>query len=331
MKKKNSNAKETLLMVFAGFVIIALAVAVLYFRDDELPVRRPVVATPSVVYKRFPKLNAQVDHIFSKISDDVWVLDEAIDPQKTDKYEQVAKFSVVVNKEVLGLFEKYKNLKNVQLLKNQFGNGFRPTIFVRGVSAQLNVGEPDKFDSKYMDKLEICFFTKADQGHPDLEGQQLFYRHNWEALMVAAIKYDPIWFDGFVLHEMMHAHFAKDKALSSTARMGSDLWISEEVVAHGLEHEVLFQATKGEYGRLLDEITASKNVQTLDEFFDSLTVDDFKKLDGLFLTAGRREMNLRLTQYLYDLGNRFVAKKFDGDELEKQVIGVYRTILHISD
>lgn len=243
--------------------------------------------------------------------DDQWLLNESdldIDRSKNGQY--LANLAADYNDKVQSCFKKYESLDGVRELRPLFANKtyvsfFSPQHGGSSVAIATNVDELEKHNSQ----REIVLFSKQDLSHSRIHDHLLFYDPEWKSLMVGAVKFDPSWFDAIVLHELCHARADAEGAPSSHAAYMSDLWISEEIAAHQLERAVLNAATNDSYNCMINQIVMVKDVESLEAFHSSLTVEDYHKIDSLFYQAGMREAGTRIAQYQIDLGEAWLVSR----------------------
>lgn len=80
------------------------------------------------------------------------------------------------------------------------------------------------------------------------------YFASWKAVRMVALEIPEKFLAALLFHELYHAYVHRQGRDSATASAFSDTWISEEVEAHELEHEVLNYATGGALNRLYERI-----------------------------------------------------------------------------
>src|SRR3989338_6200802 len=125
-----------------------------------------------------------------------------------------------------------------------------------------------------------------------------------------------------------------DHSASSTAPMKSDVWCSEEVTMHELEHQVLDAAAGGKLTALIDGIigrTAATRhpVARIEATFASVTDADLEAYDDLFgiRKAGTETSGIYLAQFLASLGLRLADRLYPEDERQPAKIALYRANL----
>lgn len=99
--------------------------------------------------------------------------------------------------------------------------------------------------------LEICFVPKSEYDDRTFPSS-LFYRSDWQAIVMCGIKWPRPLFDSLLMHEMGHA-FA-DRYGSSNKDPRSTDWILEEVRMHQLGFDVIDHWTKGQYSGVARDI-----------------------------------------------------------------------------
>jgi len=205
--------------------------------------------------------------------------------------------------------------------------------FQRGGISQ-SVFQDDGTASMGLPSLEICFVPRAERGG---QPSGLWYKREWNAVMVSAIDWPEKVFPAVLLHEMGHALFAKEKRPSSVAASDTDEFISEEITMHGLEDQVLARAN-GSYRIYQQIVTLRLWTRLLDhvgpvswrDLLEKLAIDDLAELDKALGCTGcvREVAGVLFAQYLISLGVATIDSRTPEPDRQREKIALYRWLTH---
>jgi hypothetical protein len=255
---------------------------------------------------------------------DTWLIESELSDQRDLQHEidLFARFKEQMDFAI----DRNRRLPQVEQLGRQYEHKFFITLF------STMGGGTSKFVTKNLNETrldslqEVVMFGKFAENHPIIGGQLLFFKAQWNALIMGALQWaDSAWFDATFLHELYHAHQFQIQAPTSQAPMLSDLWVTEEIDAHNLEAEVLDLRTGGKLVKKIASKTHSGN--DLMSFMDSLQAKDIQEVDTLFSSAGVPESGTRLTEYELMFATEWLKQHgFSGDQLKTRQIQAYREL-----
>ncbi|HEV8601081.1 MAG TPA: hypothetical protein VGQ87_00595 [Patescibacteria group bacterium] len=220
----------------------------------------------------------------------------------------------------------------VAQLQQMFVGHIQPTFFTGVGGGASRITSPDEQEAlknvKDPRMMEVVIYGRFAYTHPKINRRLLFYDQEWRAFFMAALNFtDEAWFDAIVGHEFWHAKMDKEGAASAHQAMYSDLWVSEELDAHGVERDVLSLQTKGQYKQLLNKIVAAKSAKSTRRFLMQCQGADLLLLNGLFKPGLPEEQDQRAAQYLLDLTIAWLAQRYNGQELLEKQIEAYRLLI----
>lgn len=227
----------------------------------------------------------------------------------------------------------YRGIPEVAMQHRMFAGKFYISFYTDqfgGTSRHVFQGKPEdsQFNSSF---IEVVLYGQGQEHAARINNLPAKYDHEWRALILGAVRFSSQWSAAISLHELEHARLDREGAKSARAPFMSDLWISEELQAHGnVEREVLNEATDGRYIQQLRHIVYNKaQITSLEALHNSITLEDLLSMDEIFEQATQREAALRATQYLFDLGEIWLQGKYSGQELLKLRLANYRLISKI--
>ncbi len=230
------------------------------------------------------------------------------------------------------VLEVNAGVPEVMELKEMFGGNFYPTIFTsfQGGSSRHTIKgtKEEAIRQPQASRLEVVFFGHSSFRHPMVQGRLLFYKPEWSALFIPALRFtDDKWYDAIVVHEMTHAWAHRKGLPTATAPMLSDEWITEELWAHETEEEVLNARTNGVYKQRLRAIVTRLSARSLKRLLMKIGPSDLKQLDQLFGPGLQEERDIRAAQYLLNLCEDWLDLKYKGPELGQRRIEAYRYLI----
>lgn len=321
-QEKQSRIKKVL-------AIIAVAVVASAGIFWLITSRREAVVKSNDPMSWHPAITRSLGELQATYTSDVWLLqddrvtDEAIQNEIRVSHNYIERMNSAL--------ASYESIPEVKTLKEEFGGKFRPTVFspTAGTSRTLFSGIANPKDIEPQPgSLEVCFSPRNAENHPRIRGQLLLYDPNWRALFIGALDYpDKRWFDALAIHELWHAHLHRLGAISSTAPMRSDPWISEELAAHALEDVILNVSTQGKYVSTVHDIASKIKAVSVGDFMRQIPADDLKRLDEVFIKGSHREGRVRVATYVLTLVRDWLSQRYSGDELQQQQIQAYRMII----
>lgn len=329
---KGANSKK---IGFYTVLAIILITSMIWFfmakaKKSTQPERMQQTKTQELWFKNFKSVCHQI--LVTKAEDE-WLI-ETEKAKDENEIPKIAKLSEqIASKVELGL-QNNSSIPEVGKLNKVFGNNLRVSYFdnTSGGTIQFSTRNSTELVSTELNKQEITIYSKQSASNARINDHPLFYDKGWGSLIIAAIKWDPVWLQAVSLHELYHAKMYIDNTPSSISPPMSDLYIEEEIVAHNIEHNVLNLQTTGKYNDVIQRIVDSKNADSQKELMKQITEDDIIKIDSLFGAAGSREVGIRLTQYYFSLLNNWVDnKKFNKEKTLQEKIDNYRLIVSTGD
>jgi hypothetical protein len=201
---------------------------------------------------------------------------------------------------------------------------FLATEFINNNSVSVRRTSENIYDLK--DALEICFIPKSEFLKYQLPSR-LYYRQEWNAVMMAAIRWPDAFFSAVLMHEMGHAFYYKIGKCSPANSQG---WFEEEVIMHELEAAVLDQYSKNQYSQKLSQICSEyASYDTVTEFIASVPASQLIELDKIIgvHNCGLDIKSLACGEHLAMIGFTFIDKK--GGSIRDKV-AYYKWIVEIS-
>ena len=198
---------------------------------------------------------------------------------------------------------------------------FFVTEFVNGGAVAVKRGDVDPRVSA--DSLEICFISENEFRKGRMPSS-LFYRKDWNAVMMGAVCWPKIMFHGVLMHELGHA--LENKREGQPANF-SRKWFEDEVTMHTLEAAVLDYETDNRYSKQLLEIyKRHQSVTSSTQFVASVSVEDLLALDRIIgiQDCGNDVRGAACSQHIIMLGFAYIDQK-NGSTDDK--IAHYRWII----
>lgn len=174
-------------------------------------------------------------------------------------------------------------------------------------------------------RLEVCFYAEQEKGqHPGL----LYYRTEWQAVMVAAIAWPEKVFAALLYHELGHALAHQQGKPSATAPSNSDSWTEEEVTMHTIEADVLNAVSGGQYYAKITAILRRPGVKSPGEAFLRVTIEDLKEFDRMFESerGGPELASIMVAQHLLTVGFRAIDSSLPQEKRMAAKRSLYRVI-----
>jgi len=255
---------------------------------------------------------------------DSWWLDA---PPKGNELPGVATKLSARQQRVLALLKKYKNVSPLATQIYQEFPKFKTSVFTRGISMMVELtATPD------LQGLELCFIPANEAAGPQARHPStVYYKREWRAVMCYAVDLPESLFASVLFHELTHALCHKHNLPSSRAPEASDIFMKEEVRAHGVGLAVLDAATDGQFMAAVDAIVArhEKNA-SYKEIITALTPNDLLEL-GRRLNWEMTVSTAALVQmdFFFGIGWRVIQRRAGNNEekIRSQCIELYRWLL----
>ena len=232
----------------------------------------------------------------------------------------------ITENQIVAALERYaKELPIISEILGKYKDNIQISYFFNGRSFYLSLDS----SGAHQDNLEICLVSR-DQFDPNFPSLA-YYDQNWKSLILAAIDYPKVIFDGLVCHELGHALRHSQNRLSSTSPPGSDLYIEEEVEMHDLESLVFNLATNGRYFASVDSILDTKNnITDFKDVIFSVSINDMRQLDAIVgQEYGGRLSRLIAMQHYYALATRYLeGLNLVSGDIVKEKIKFYRWLVY---
>jgi len=234
---------------------------------------------------------------------------------------QAPKIGVVPTKEeiqkidarVAKIEEKFQRYAEVSPLSKRIASQFKE-LFVsilteEGVSVSNSLQKEEVLKQP---DIEICFIAaNIFRQHPNA----VYYSRQRRSLMIAGVEWPETVFAGMLFHEAGHALFdIVDHAPSASANPRSNSYISEEIVMHELEIQVVDAATGGAFLQEIDKIIQRTPAKTPQDLVYRASLSNWQRLDEIMgaTTAGPIVSDINSAQYDIALAFRFIEKRGGG-------------------
>ncbi|MEO8638017.1 MAG: hypothetical protein ABI430_03915 [Candidatus Taylorbacteria bacterium] len=198
---------------------------------------------------------------------------------------------------------------------------FFTSQFLNGGSVLSKTGTIDQEEMRR--SLEICFLPESEFRKGQLPSV-LFYRSDWNAVMIGAINWSDPFFIGVLMHELGHAYQKKMGARYSNF---SQEWFEEEVAMHELEAHVLDHLTTNSYTKTLATVyDRHSQAPAVTEFMAVVSARDLLELDRAIGVHenGYDVRGVACTEHIVMLGFTFLDKRH-GEMKDK--VNHYRWII----
>lgn len=311
-------------MFIATVVVIILAIVVLYniFGDTNKPPPIPVATAPKTSAAQPTHLeNVFLYYTQKHDRPDVYWMHSAI----KDPAEWIQSVSWWTEQTE----EAYQSLKDMnQLTRKIYGayQHFAITEFYNGASMLVELttkGIETRMHAIKHGEIEICLVPENQfQKYRNQLPSKLYYRTDWNAIMVVAIEVPLPFRVALMYHELGHAYKrVVEHAPSAHAPANSDSFIDEELQMHELEYQILVLMSKGKLEELFEEI-----VRREPRWWDAITKNDLDRFDQMFglEKTGRDMASSYFATFLMGLG--FHAASQDPAERRLQLSGYYRSL-----
>ncbi len=270
------------------------------------------------------QLRAAMDsHIKSKPLDSWWMLAPPLATTPGEVHWAIRR-TEDVRLRILGDMERYRSLSPLaDEIYREFSK-LRVTYFKDGLSTFLALSTDSPPIQERM--LEVCFVPR-DQAVRYAFPSSCYYRQDWRALMLAAVRYPDIVFSGLVMHELGHALRHQQGVPSAVAPQQSESYILEEIEMHKLENAVYNAETDGRYYGRVDRIIARESDAR--DFRDAvlgITQQDLVELDDVLgaHSAGQAVSNSLTMEHVFSVGLRHIELRVPPDEQLAQKVALYR-------
>ncbi len=269
------------------------------------------------------QLKTVFDHYMNRhAGESTWWLTDSTTNQFAEMRERIDRQKKVVAEAL----EKYRNVSPLaKQIAERFSN-FSVSLAQGGHTMTITPGTKDSQAIKELQqaKMEVCFVPRTEKGmHPS----SLYYKKEWEAVVIYGIKWPKKVFPALLYHELGHGLASKESWPSSMAPDGSRSYASEEVQMHDVEDKVLDAATNGEYHAKLNSLLERTKPRDWRSAVYGLTLADLKELDNLLgCTNDDAEVaNIIAVQYQLSLGFRFIERSaMEKAEQDKAKLALYQ-------
>lgn len=228
---------------------------------------------------------------------DKWLLRAEQNPQTDAEFEHIIGLGQSFVRRIEQALNEHRHIPSIAEMSNFKGHLYTSFFSSFGGGVTQFFSRQEETVTHQPNDQEIVVYGQFALQHPKIQGRPLFFDGEWRSVIIAAIDWDPIWLQSIALHELFHAKQHRAGVASAKAPVLSDVWVSEEILAHSLEHEVLEKGTKGKYGEVIRSIVASQTTGNKKDLISRVTLADLNRLDALFRPAGERETGIRCAQY----------------------------------
>ncbi len=256
---------------------------------------------------------------FSLHRDSSWWL--ALPPQAPDKI--LIEIASLKEKQIATIINRFADVSPATNSIAKMFPHFRVSYSTGNSSIQMMMDDPKIPDQP--EGFEICFYARQEQNQYPAS---LYYRREWQAVMIAAISWPDKVLPAMLYHELGHALSDRKNRPSANATDDSDSWIGEEVEMHTVEADVLNAACAGQYYAQLDAILKRSEANSPEEAVFKLTIDDLTALDQLLgcEKGGPELASVLLAEHWLILGFRYIDRTVPKDERQEAKIALYRTL-----
>lgn len=226
--------------------------------------------------------------------------------------------------------EAYRNLKDMNPLTRKIYGAYQHfgiTEFYDGMSMFVEPtakGIEARMEAIKHGGIEICLVPENQfQKYRNQLPSKLYYRMDWNAIMVVAIEVPLPFRVALMYHELGHAYKrVVEHAPSAHAPANSDSFIEEELQMHELEYQILVKMSQGKLEELFEEIVRRGTEVPM----DAITKNDLDRFDQMFglEKTGRDMAGIYYGTFLMSLG--FHAASPDPAERRLQLIQYYRSL-----
>lgn len=183
---------------------------------------------------------------------------------------------------------------------------FLVTQFINGGSIAVKDGDFNQGDLN--GAIEVCFIPESEFRRGYM-GSTLFYRGDWNAVMIGAVNWPDTFFRGVLMHELGHA---LENKRGRRMRNFTREWFEEEVAMHKLETQVFDHSTAGQYsGKLLQIYKKHQNESSVIKFMASISANEMLELDEVIgvRDCGNDVRGPACTQHMVSLGFVYIDQK----------------------
>jgi len=223
-----------------------------------------------------------------------------------------------------GFLRDYKNSRPP--LSSEIAEKFSKifvSIFYQGISHSIGLAS-EKFLSENSG-FEVCFIPWKQLEKFSFPSK-LYYRDDWNAVMIAALEWPRPIFAGLVFHELGHALRFGQEAPGAKAPQNSDEWVAEETTMHDLESSVINASTNEKFFSFIDAFLAKAGGENFAEVISLLSADNLRQLDEICeaRNCGQEAADIILGQYLFSFGSRLIDKTLPEKNRLAEKIRLYR-------
>jgi len=210
-------------------------------------------------------------------NDDWWLVDTQQPPPNLNDNLEIA---------VTNILNALRSSAAASPLATKVANAFTNILITELVNGQAIAINHGQLDPKSIpNTLEVCFLSETDFRSNKLEQSMLWYRANWDAVMMGAIDWPSPFFDAVLMHEAGHAYQSRT---TGQPQMFGREWYEAEVTMHTLESAVLDLKTHGAYTEKIKSICA-KNTKSTNaaDLLSRVSLEDLLALDEIIRVRDR--------------------------------------------
>lgn len=256
--------------VVAGFCLIGCLLLALVFLGEISKQRTARQAAEKTAHRTRLSATCKI-YMRASTGNDRWWLTESQDPSPSLSYALDAAMTNVQ--------KAIASSANASPLAGEIAltfTNFLITEYVNGSAIAISKGDLDPKAVPHT--IEICFVSEKDF-RSGSEPTMLWYKANWDAVMMGAIEWPSPYFDSVLMHEIGHAHWKRMKGQPPNF---SHDWFEDEVIMHELQTAVLNLKTDKKYLEKLQEICKAHGaVQSAAELLAKVSADELLELDKI--------------------------------------------------
>lgn len=294
-RKCNEKNGNPILVVVIAIIIIGFIVVATKSGKGSPPVSAAGASNYRLQLSKICK-----DYMAAATHQDVWWLKETVQPS--------VELSLELDNALTNIQNAVSSSAGASPLAKEISSTFKSFLVTEfmngGAVAVTRGGQPVTIAGS----MEICFVPESEFRKGRLP-TTLFYRKDWNAVMMGAIAWPRIFFKGVLMHELGHAYQNKQKNHPSNF---SREWFEDEVMMHTLETAVLDYHTSNRYSqKLLEVFKKHQSAKSVEQFTTSVTVDELLELDEAIGTrdCGNDVRGAACTQHIVMLGFTYIDQK----------------------
>jgi len=299
LKSKRNTKKKNDKSLLAIFLLIVTGVAstmIISYSDKP----NTSVTAGTVDFRTKLSMNCRAYMQVSKYRDNWW-LTETLQPGPV----LLSKTEIALEKVQQAVKESAPSSPLAKNISEAFPSFF-VSEFLNGSAVTVKQGQIAIGDIK--NSFEICFIPENEfrkGGFP----ASLFYRGDWNAVMMGGVSWPDTLFRGVLMHELGHAYLRKD---GGKLQNFTQKWFEEEVTMHELETKVFDLNTQNRYSQKILEIAKKyASVSNAEEFVVSVPINELLELDRIIEIQdnGHDVRGAACTQHLMALGFAYIDQK----------------------